>query len=144
MTYFNSSLKAAKLFKATKLGLIASLCIGMSACATSGANVIPVIDAPNSPKLQADLAQCQTLAAQYNGSGNDTALAAAVGAGLGALVGGTINNRFRRDSFSGNNALAGAAIGGAAGLGYGTLQGEDKKAEIVYRCMAGRGYKVLG
>ena len=138
MTYFNSSLKAAK------LGLIASLCLGMSACATSGANVVPVIDAPDSPQLQADLAQCQTLAAQYNGSDNDTALAAVVGAGLGALVGGTINNRFRRDSFSGNNALAGAAIGGAAGVGYGAYQSEDKKADIVYRCMAGRGYNILG
>lgn len=118
--------------------------VSLTACATSGANAVPVIDAPNSPKLQADLSQCQQLAAQYNGSGNDTALAAVVGAGIGALTGGTINNRFRRNRFSGNNALAGAAIGGAAGLGFGAYQSEGKKAEIVYRCMAGRGYHILG
>ena len=138
MTYFKSPLKAAK------LSFIAVLSLGISACATSGANVVPVIDAPNSPQLQADLGECQTLAAQYNSSDNDTALAAVVGAGLGALIGGTINNSYRRNRFSGNNALAGAAIGGAAGLGYGAYNSEDKKADIVYRCMAGRGYKVLG
>ena len=138
MTYFNSPLKVAK------LSLIATLAVGMSACASSGANVVPVIDAPDSPQLQADLAQCQSLAAQYNGSDNDTLVSAAIGAGIGALTGGTINNRYRRDRFSGNNALAGAAIGGAAGLGFGAFKNEDKKADIVYRCMAGRGYNILG
>lgn len=138
MTYFKSPIKVAK------LALTATLALGMTACATSGANVVPVIDAPDSPQLQADLAQCQTLASQYKGSDNDTVLAAVVGAGIGALTGGTINNRYRRDQFSGNNALAGAAIGGAAGLGYGAYNSENKKSDIVYRCMAGRGYNILG
>ncbi len=138
MTYFKSPIKVAK------LALTATLALGMTACATSGANVVPVIDASNKPQLQADLTQCQTLASEYQNSGNNTVLAAVVGAGIGALTGGTINNRFRRNRLSGNNALAGAAIGGAAGLGYGAYNSENKKSEIVYRCMSGRGYNILG
>lgn len=45
MTYFKSPIKVAK------LALTATLALGMTACATSGANVVPVIDAPQQPKV---------------------------------------------------------------------------------------------
>ena len=138
MTYFNSSLNAAK------LSLIAALSLGMSACATGGANAVPIIDAPNSPQLQADLAQCQSLAAQYNGTGGDALAAAAVGAGLGALTGSSFGGRPFSNRGRGENALAGALAGAAAGTGVGIFQAQGKQADIVYRCMAGRGYRILG
>ena len=138
MTYFNSPLKVAK------LSLIAALSLGMSACATSGANVVPIIDAPDSPQLQADLAQCQSLAAQYNGEGNDALAAAIVGAGLGALTGSSFGGRPFSNRGRGENALAGALAGAAAGTGVGIYKAQGKQADIVYRCMAGRGYNILG
>lgn len=138
MTHFKTPIKAAR------LTLIAALAVGMSACATSGANTVPIIDAPNSPQLQTDLAQCQSLAAQYNGGGNDALAAAVVGAGLGALTGSSFGGRRFSNRGRGENALAGALAGAAAGTGVGVFQAQGKQADIVYRCMAGRGYRILG
>ncbi len=127
--------------KAVMTGFIALMTIGMTGCATSGSNVIPIIDAPDTPQLRADLAQCQSLAAQYQSRGNDQATAVVVGAGVGALTGATINNR--RRGLDGDGALIGGLIGGAAGFGYDANRTQNKQEDIVYRCMSGRGYRVL-
>ena len=127
--------------KVMMTGFITAMAIAMSGCATGGSNVIPIIDAPDTPKLRADLSQCQSLAAQYQSRGNDQATAVIVGAGIGALAGGTINNR--RGDFDGDGALIGGAIGGAAGFGYDANRTQNKQEDIVYRCMVGRGYRVL-
>lgn len=128
------------------LALTLAATLSLSACATSGANAVPIIDAPNSPKLQADLAECQQLAAQ-RGTDRNILSSAIVGAGFGALVGSSFGGRrsfgFNRRS-RGDNALAGALAGGAAGTGLGVVRGQQAQANIVYRCMAGRGYRVLG
>jgi len=137
-------------FKASKAGLLTltlAATMSLSACATSGgANAVPIIDAPNSVKLQSDLGECQQLAAQRS-AGNHVLGSALVGAGFGALVGSSFGGN-RRFGFSrrgrGENALAGALAGGAAGTGVGIFQGQQAQADIVYRCMAGRGYRILG
>ena len=128
--------------KVMMTGFITAMAIGMTGCATGGSNVIPIIDAPDTPKLRADLSQCQSLAAQYQSRGNDQATAVIVGAGIGALTGATINNR-RGRSLDGDGALIGGAIGGAAGFGYDANRTQNIQEDIVYRCMVGRGYRVL-
>lgn len=130
------------ILKSLSLGLTAA--VGLSACATGGANTVPIIDAQNSQQLQTDLAQCQALAAQVP-TLNDQALASAlVGAGFGALAGSSFGGRSFSNRGRGENALAGALAGGAAGTAVGAFQGRSAQADIVYRCMAGRGYRILG
>ena len=76
---------------------------------------------------------------------NNTLGTAVAGAGFGALIGSSFGGR---RAFSnrgrGENALAGALAGAAAGTGVGVLQGQNAQADIVYRCMRGRGYRILG
>jgi len=123
--------------------ILAGASLTLSACANSGANTIPIIDAPNSAQLQTDLAQCQQLAAQRDVLNNNTLGTAVAGAGFGALVGSSFGGRFG-DRGRGENALAGALAGAAAGTGVGVIQGQNDQADIVYRCMRGRGYRILG
>lgn len=136
-------------FKVSKTGVLAltmMATLSLSACATRGANVVPIIDAPNSPKLQADLGECQQLAAQRSVN-SDVLESAVIGAGYGALIGSSFGGN-RRFGFSdrgrGENALAGATAGSVAGAGVGIYRGQQAQANIVYRCMAGRGYRILG
>ena len=58
------------------------------------------------------------------------------------MTGATINNR-RGRRLDGDGALIGGAIGGAAGFGYDANRTQNKQEDIVYRCMVGRGYRVL-
>ena len=129
--------------KAGLLALSAAIAFGLSACATSGANTVPIIDAPNSPKLQADLAQCQQFAAQRSVNG-EVLSSALVGAGFGALAGSSFGGRPFSRRGRGENALAGSLAGAAAGSAVGVFQGQAAQADIVYRCMEGRGYRILG
>ena len=131
----------------SKIGLVcilAAASLVLSACANSGANTIPIIDAPNSQQLQADLAQCQQLAAQRSVYDNNTLGTAIAGAGFGALAGSSFGGRSFSNRGRGENALAGALAGAAAGTGVGVLRGQNAQADIVYRCMRGRGYRILG
>jgi len=133
-------------FQATKMGLLGlttAIAFSLSACATGGANTVPIIDAPNSPQLQADLAECQQFAAQRSVNG-EVLTSALIGAGFGALAGSSFGGRPFSNRGRGENALAGALAGSAAGAGAGVFQGQAAQADIVYRCMAGRGYRILG
>lgn len=135
-----------KTFRASKaglLGLSAAVAFSLSACATSGANTVPIIDAQNSPQLQADLAECQQFAAQRSVNG-EVLSSALVGAGLGALTGSSFGGRPFSRRGRGENALAGSLAGAAAGSAVGVFQGQAAQADIVYRCMEGRGYRILG
>ena len=135
-----------KTFRASKaglLGLSAAVAFSLSACATSGANTVPIIDAQNSPQLQADLAECQQFAAQRSVNG-EILSSALVGAGFGALAGSSFGGRPFSRRGRGENALAGSLAGAAAGSVVGVFQGQAAQADIVYRCMEGRGYRILG
>ena len=116
------------------------VCLGMmlSACASGGAGHTPIIDAPKTPQYYADLDACRVLASQRKLLNGDTQTAAVVGAAGGALIRGISD----RDSFE--EVLGGAAIGGALGGGAGALSAYGEQKDILLRCMAGRGYRVLG
>ncbi|MBE1237926.1 hypothetical protein IHV25_09755 [Phaeovibrio sulfidiphilus] len=118
--------------------------IGVSALVLSGCTGHkPVIDYRMSNKTMAeyerDLAECQSYAGEKS-VGQDTVLGtlggAAVGAALGAAVGAVAGS-------PGSGAAMGAAIGGigtGAAVGTGTALSQK---DIINRCMAGRGYRVL-
>lgn len=131
-----------KTFNVALLGL--AVATGLSACATGGANTVPIIDAQHNPQFNTDLAQCQALASQRAVLGDEALASALVGAGFGALAGSSFGGRPFSNRGRGENALAGALAGGAAGTAVGAFQGRQAQADIVYRCMAGRGYRILG
>jgi len=122
-------MKSMKRFMTTsKTTLIAALAgLSLTACANGAANYTPI------------LADCQSLAAQNSVFNDNTLASTLVGAGVGALVG--LSSGYDVDA---EDALVGAAIGGTVGGGAGVFQGRGDQKDIVIRCMAGRGYKVLG
>ena len=132
-------------FKAFNMALLGlATAVGLSACATGGANSVPIIDAQHNPQFHTDLAQCQALAAQRPVLNDQALQSALVGAGFGALAGSSFGGRPFSNRGRGENALAGALAGGAAGTAVGAFQGRSAQTDIVYRCMAGRGYRILG
>jgi hypothetical protein len=108
-----------------------------AACATSGANVVPVVDGPVKASFQSDLAPCQRLAAQQGPLASNTGTQVATGAVLAGGATAVVNNR-------GNNVRDAAAIGAAAGLASGLIQGQQQQEAIVRNCMRGRGHNVVG
>ena len=143
MTHHINISKKIPALKTATMAVFAAVSLSLTACATGGANTVPIIDAPNSPKLQADLAQCQQLAGQKQVLDGNSLAPIAIGTGIGALAGLSSGNRYGRGG-NGDDVLVGALIGGVAGTGVAAFQGQNAQADIVYRCMAGRGYRILG
>jgi outer membrane lipoprotein SlyB len=123
--------------KTSLIGVLAAL--SLTACANGAANYVPIIDAPASPQLQSDLQSCQSLAAQRDILDDNTLTNALVGAGIGGLL--ALSGQYNGDT---EDFLDGALIGGVVGGGSGVFQGRGDQKDIVIRCMAGRGYRVLG
>lgn len=103
-----------------------------------GANYSPVVDMKDVDygKHQADLAQCRAFAQQIDASGN-----AVTGALGGAVFGGLLSAAVGGHSRANGYSAAGGAILGAAAAGG---EAASRQAGVVSRCMAGRGYRVLG
>lgn len=120
------------------LATLPALCLCLvAACANSGANYRPVIDGPVGPNYDADLADCQSLAAQQGAFDQNTGAAAATGAVVAGGTAAIFNNR-------GNNVRDAALAGAATGVAAGALQQQNNKAAIVRNCMRSRGYNVVG
>lgn len=112
----------------------------VTGCKTSGG---PVVDYSNSPAAAAgrdyssDLAACQSVASQADGSLEQGAKqglgGAALGAATGAIIGAIIGQ-------PGRGAAIGATTGGAGGIARGAAQGADRKDAIVRQCMRDRGW----
>ncbi|MFT4961144.1 MAG: hypothetical protein ACI92Z_002231 [Paracoccaceae bacterium] len=109
----------------------------LGACENSGANYTPVIDGPVSANYNADLSQCQALAA--SGAAVDERTAAAVA--TGAVVGGASSVIWNDNSSKLGEA---AAVGAVVGLASGLAQKSGERESIVKNCMRGRGYNVVG
>jgi uncharacterized protein YcfJ len=115
-------------------GLLISMITG---CANTGANYRPVVDTKgiDLARYEADLGECQQFANQTASAGQAAAAGAAAGAVFGALLAAAAGGGNSKKSTAGVGALTGAA--GAAG------QGETNQRDVIRRCLAGRGYKVL-
>lgn len=112
----------------------------LSACASSGGytdmGYRPVVDLqPGQTNYQQDLDDCARYAQQRQGAGQS----AAAGAVAGAIVGGLLGALFGDSRLAGQMAVVGAVstAPGAAATAEGTQR------DIVRRCLAGRGYRVL-
>ena len=108
----------------------------LAACANTGDNYFPVIDGPVGPNYTADLAQCQSLAAQQGALGSSTGQNVAAGAGVAAAGTAVFNNE-------GTNVRDAAIVGALAGLTGSAVQQQRAKEQLIRNCMRGRGYNVI-
>jgi hypothetical protein len=107
------------------------------ACGNSGSNYVPVIDGPVGPNFNADLSQCQGLAASQSQLDGGTATTAATAAGAAAIGSVIIND-------NSDNLAEAAAAGAVAGIASDALQKNRDRESIIKNCMRGRGYNVVG
>lgn len=115
--------------------LSALLPVLLTACANSGAKYTPILDGPRTAAFQADLATCQNLARDQRQFDQETAGAAVLGAGAGAVLGAADDD---------GDALGGAIVGALAGGAAGTVNAKNRREAIVVECLRGRGYRVVG
>ena len=116
-----------------KLIVVILIVATVSACASH----VPIIDTKgvDMNAYHSDLVECQQIAEQVSPAAS-AAGGAVAGALFGALLGAAIGGR--------GGAGYGAKIGTAEGVGVGAAGGAVRQVQVVNRCMAGRGYKVLG
>ncbi len=118
--------------------LLVIFLVSCIAVGCAGTNVKPIIDMKgvSQEAYDKDLQECQTIAQQQSGMGEN----AAKGVGLGAVVGGLLG-LVTGGNVSGiaQAAGAGAVVGGAGGA----YSGNQSQESVVKRCLSGRGYKVL-
>ena len=107
----------------------------MSACADSGANYTPILDGAPTAGYASDLADCRALARNQRQFDQETAGAAVLGAGAGALLGAA-----DEDGDAAGGAIAGALAGGVAGA----VNAGERRQAIVIECLRGRGHAVVG
>ena len=88
----------------------------------------------NMSAYQKDLSECQTYAKQIK-TGEKTAKGAASGALVGGLIGAITGGS--------SGAVTGAGVGAVGGGAKGANQGQQSEAQVVKRCLRGRGYRVL-
>lgn len=116
--------------------LIAPACLTalLGACADMGADVDPILDGPPSAKFQSDVAACRNLARSQSQLDHDTMATAAIGAGIGGLLGAADDE---------GDALGGAVVGALAGVATGASEASDTREAIVLNCLRGRGHAVV-
>lgn len=118
--------------------LISFMAISIGGCAaTSGANYRPIVDnqGVDLNRYESDLRDCQNYATQTASAGESAAAGAVAGALLGAVLAGAGGSRYSKTSTARVGAVTGAVGAGA--------EGETNQRNIIRRCLAGRGYKVL-
>ncbi|HJL60584.1 MAG TPA: hypothetical protein QF517_01400 [Pseudomonadales bacterium] len=86
-------------------------------------------------KYRQDLAECQDYAHQID-TGAEAAQQGVIGAAVGGVIGAIIGDGRAAQKVAGAGAVSGATKGAS--------HAERRKDEIVYNCLRGRGYKVLG
>lgn len=111
------------------------LTVCLAACADSGANYTPILDGTPTPAFERDLADCQNLAREQRQFDQETAGAAVLGAGAGALLGA---------ADEGSDAASGAIVGALAGGTAAAVSASDRRQTIVIECLRGRGHRVVG
>lgn len=111
----------------------------VAGCATtgSGSNYRPIVDSKGIDfnKYESDLKDCQNYATQTMGAGESAAVGALAGAALGAALAAAGGRGYDKRASARMGAVAGGVGAGA--------QGETDQRNIIRRCLAGRGYRVL-
>ena len=108
--------------------------IGLLAACTTTDEIIIDRKGVNMAAYDQDLAECR----EYS-KGVKTAEKGARGAATSAVIGGAVGAILDGPDGAARGAGIGAVTGGARGVG----EGEREEVQVVKRCLAGRGYKVL-
>ena len=97
----------------------------------------PIVDkrGVNPVQYEADLAECRAFADEVN-----TPAEVAEHGAIGAAVGGTLGAVFGNSRSAGKGAGGGAVIGGTKGAD----RAVQRKERVLFNCLRGRGYRVLG
>lgn len=108
--------------------------VSLALLATGCAGYRPIVDMKGVDKEQyeKDLKECQEYAEQVNVAG-ETAAGGAIGAGIGGAIGAVSSGRVG----------VGAAVGAIAGTATGAGKATGGQKQVINRCLAGRGYRVL-
>jgi uncharacterized protein YcfJ len=115
-------------------GLLLTLSL-IAGCAGSGAQVTPILDGEPTQAYQRDLEDCRSLARGQNQLDQETVAATLIGAVAGAAIG---------DLDDDGDALGGAVAGGLLGGVSAAVEAMEKREEIVFHCLRGRGHRVVG
>jgi hypothetical protein len=105
----------------------------LGACA-SGADVEPILDGAPAASFRGDLSDCRGLARSQHQLDRDTMASAAIGAGIGGVLGEADDG----------DALGGAIVGALMGAAAGASEASDTREAIVKDCLRGRGHRVVG
>ena len=121
----------------TLVAVLSAAAFLVGCAATSGANYRPIVDSKGVDlnRYESDLRECQSYATQTAGAADSAAAGAVAGALFGAVLAGAAGKNYSKSS----SARVGA-VSGAVGAG---VEGERNQKNIIKRCLAGRGYKVL-
>lgn len=97
----------------------------------------PIVDKRgiDTVRYEADMAECRTFADEVN-----TPAEVAKHGAIGTVIGGALGAVFGDSHSAGRGAGGGAVIGGTKGA---TKAGQ-RKERVLFNCMKGRGYRVLG
>jgi len=120
------------------ISLLSFVTVSLFGCAaTSGANYRPIVDNKGIDlnRYESDLRECQSYATQTAGAADSAAAGAVAGALLGAVLAGAAGKGYDRSATARVGAVSGAVGAGA--------EGERNQRNIINRCLAGRGYRVL-
>ncbi len=116
-----------------KKGLLVLVGLGLLAgCAND-----PIVDMRGVDQAQfdADLAECRSYAAQVK-TGEQAVTEGAIGAAVGSVIGAVIGD--------GDLAQRGAGVGAVTGTTQGAAKAQNRKEQVLFNCLRGRGYRVLG
>jgi outer membrane lipoprotein SlyB len=104
----------------------------LTACAED-----PIVDmrGVDERQYQNDLAECRDYAAQVN-TGKEAVKHGAAGAAVGAVVGAVIGDHRTAERVAG--------VGAVTGSSKGISRAEKRKQTVIFNCLRGRGYKILG
>lgn len=120
------------------ISLVSFVSVSLFGCAaTSGSNYRPIVDnkGVDLNRYESDLRECQSYATQTAGAADSAVAGALAGALLGAALAGAAGKNYSKSSTARVGAVSGAVGAGA--------EGERNQRNIINRCLAGRGYKVL-
>lgn len=117
-----------------KPGLVCVVTIAwlLAACAQQ-----PIVDMKGVDREQyrQDLAECEQYAQQVS-TGEEVAKHAVIGAAVGGAIGAVVGDSRTAERVAGAGAISGSTKGAA--------RAEQRKDRVVFNCLKGRGYKVLG
>lgn len=115
--------------------LLSSFTLAALLMGCAGATYRPIVDTQglDMNRYEADLQSCQQYAKQTTDGPNSAAIGAVAGAALGSVLAGVVGGDRRASASIG--AIEGGVLGGASG--------ETSQRNIIRRCLAGRGYRVL-